>query len=143
MKLVIFSCLLSLLVFSCNQVSPDHENHDISIPEDYNFSQSDTLQLTGTEPFWSIILTSDNIRYSSIDSTRNLNFTGIKRNLLDTLTFFYSAKNAQGEEIEITLHKQPCSDGMSDIDYDYCTDVKINRKNEATPELLRGCGNYR
>lgn len=90
----------------------------------------------GTEPFWSIALGSDGLRWSTPDGQPQ------DLKLVEEKTanegYFLSASGAKGQDsYNLTITKEYCSDGMSDRSYGYSARLFL-----ASPEgnnLMRAC----
>ncbi len=89
----------------------------------------------GTEPFWGV----------EIDFEKGMQFKTMEGETVNTPmptpngksdgTLVYNAQTESGT-LKVTLKKQQCSDGMSDLVHDYTVEV------EALGKTWKGCGNY-
>ena len=90
---------------------------------------SGDFTLTGTEPFWSMVITADRLLFSRIDEG---DFTAPNNGPVvegDTAAW-------DGGPLKVTLRPEPCSDGVSDRAYAFSAHVVL----EGTAER-RGCAN--
>ena len=89
------------------------------------------LRALGTEPFWAVEITPQNLTYSAVDnpgfSTTNPGPT------LQGTTAVYAAAGADGATLVVTLIATECSDGMSDRVYPLTARVELG------PQTLNGC----
>ena len=89
------------------------------------------LSLLGTEPFWGIRLTGEELVYSGVDRPEQrapqpaLTVQGTVATL--------QTRSAEGTTFEITLTATECSDGMSDRTFPLTAMVKVGE------ETLMGC----
>jgi uncharacterized membrane protein len=77
------------------------------------------ISAKGTEPFWNVDVEGDTAHLQTPDEG-NLYYAGGVWKQGDTSGWVYEArrKHADGEEtLTLTITKQQCSDGMSDIEY--------------------------
>lgn len=90
----------------------------------------------GTEPFWSIALGSDGLRWSSPeDQPQNLSLVAEKA---APEGYFISATGANGQDsYDLTITKEYCSDGMSDRSYGYS--ARLFRSGPDGNRLMRAC----
>jgi len=89
------------------------------------------LQAAGTEPFWGVRVDGAALAYTTPDTKQNpRHFVGV-RELQD------GALRVQGGEggnaFRLTLKREPCSDGMSDLTHPYTAEFVLGT------ETLRGC----
>ncbi|MBX3476955.1 MAG: hypothetical protein KF910_05075 [Brevundimonas sp.] len=88
------------------------------------------LRALGTEPFWSVDIGPDGVRYAGVDRPER---TAPNPGPVMTGTVATWTTEAQGEALEITLIATECSDGMSDRTYPLTARVKVGE------ETLQGC----
>lgn len=88
----------------------------------------------GNEPFWSLdIIPAEKIialKDLAADKTYVFPYKAAK---LTENSFIYDLFNDKKETMKVVITKQTCSDGMSDREYQYSSQVSINGK------LLKGC----
>ena len=117
------------------ETEANREEKQVREQED-NQPQDTLYQISGTEPFWSMVVAKPQIRFQSMDG--------------DTLLFDYQAPRqasarpadyVQVFELEgqqqLVLRKTtdcPCSDGMSSKEYPYQATLILKNK------VLEGCG---
>jgi uncharacterized membrane protein len=91
---------------------------------------------SGTEPFWSLQIsrTEDGIFLKNIadETGKNFNYNAPK---VEGKRWEYTGANRDNpaETITVVVEQEPCSDGMSDLRFNYSTTVRIGKT------LLRGC----
>jgi uncharacterized membrane protein len=85
----------------------------------------------GTEPFWGIQVTRENIIYEGVDRAQQR--TRNPGAVVQGTTATYTATTDQGNALEITLTATDCSDGMSDRVYPVTARVRLGE------ETLLGC----
>lgn len=82
----------------------------------------------GTEPFWSLEVIPDEntiaLKDVSISKAYKFSYRNPK---ITNNTYIYQASNGQ-ENLEITIKKESCNDGMSDRNYNYSATLVINGK---------------
>lgn len=82
---------------------------------------------TGTEPFWSLTIDNRDMRFEDMEG-----YTVVEPT--PPVEPGYQGDLFQGRRIEVTIRRQPCSDGMSDRTYPDQVDLRVDGR------LLRGCG---
>ena len=89
------------------------------------------VRALGTEPFWSVDIAGQTLRYSGVDRPEQTapNAGPVMTGTVATWT----ARTAQGHALEISLMATECSDGMSDRTYPLTAKVEIG------DETLTGC----
>lgn len=83
--------------------------------------------LSGTEPFWSLQISEaeNGIFFEDIGRDQYGVFPYVKPTVKGN-TWTYNARNVAGQMLRIVLKKETCSDGMSDLVYNYSADVRFN-----------------
>ena len=89
------------------------------------------LRALGTEPFWGIEVSLDEIVFTGVDRA-DFRAPGPVLRLAGAGAVF-TAKDAKGAELTLTLKPDKCSDGMSDWVYPLSAEVKVGG------ETLSGC----
>lgn len=89
------------------------------------------LRALGTEPFWGVEITPENLAYSGVDVTevRAAN----PGPTIQGTTAVYAAAGADGTALVVTLIATECSDGMSDRVYPLTARVEVGQ------QTLNGC----
>lgn len=82
----------------------------------------ENFEASGTEPFWAVKVTGTKAVYSTPENQAGTAFTGTRKGM-----------SLASEGFSITLDKKKCSDGMSDIEYEYTATVDVQDKQ------LNGC----
>lgn len=95
----------------------------------------------GTEPFWTIELTSDSLKYITPEQTNNFAMAYEETSQKNVDTIFVEAKDEM-RTLSLKIFKQNCSDGMSDKKFNYGSLVSLRLENNAKPMILKGCGSY-
>lgn len=89
------------------------------------------VRALGTEPFWSVEITPQQLIYSGVDRPeQEIANPGAK---VSGSTAVIEAKDASGAPFTVTLKAAECSDGMSDRTYPLEAEVKVGA------ETLKGC----
>jgi len=88
----------------------------------------------GNEPFWSldIIPSEKRIVLKEVGEEKVTEFLYSPANLSGGL-YRYTATNPKNEKIEVLIRKEKCSDGMSDRQYNYSAEIRLNGR------ILKGC----
>ena len=89
------------------------------------------LRALGTEPFWGVEVSLDEIVFTGVDRA-DFRAAGPVLRLAGAGAVF-TAKDAAGAELTLTLKPDTCSDGMSDWIYPLSAEVKLGG------ETLSGC----
>ncbi|ASM72878.1 MULTISPECIES: COG3650 family protein [Roseobacteraceae] len=98
-------------------------NADYLVPTNILFQIPDTLHCVGTEPFWGVTIEEKNANYSSpeLESPIKLNpprfVPGIGRS--DLWAYYLESTDTAYSLSLIVRYTEACSDGMSDVSYDY------------------------
>lgn len=96
----------------------------------------------GTEPFWSLEISEDMIRFQGIEESDFFTSTHVEPiRAMDANIKLYRV-NTESGEMEVTISMQSCSDGMSDNKHDNKVDINLRRKNQKENIHYLGCGNY-
>jgi uncharacterized membrane protein len=97
---------------------------------------SDLAEFTalGNEPFWSLdIIPAEKWIILKDMSTEKTFYFIYQPAKINVNTYLYELANDKGERIKITIREKECSDGMSDRQYIYSSEVIINGR------TLKGC----
>lgn len=88
----------------------------------------------GNEPFWSIdiIPNEKRIIFKDAGNEKVHEFIYSPANIKDGV-YQYQVTNSKNEKLEIAIRKEKCSDGMSDRQYNYSTEISLDGK------LFKGC----
>ena len=85
----------------------------------------------GTEPFWSVRVERGKLTFERPDQSPLE--AAVSTRGLTTDSAAWLAQAATGEVLALSLARQPCSDGMSDLKYAWSASLKVG------VEELRGC----
>lgn len=91
----------------------------------------------GTEPFWYAQISKGEgiIEYRGMEDERTKVFAYLPPSLEEDSSLVYAAINQEtGDNVRITVKEEPCSDGMSEIQYLFSVDLTMNGT------TLKGCG---
>ena len=88
----------------------------------------------GNEPFWSldIIPEEKRIIFKDVGNEKVYEFFYSPSNSKDGV-YRYQATNPRKEKLEVVIHEEKCSDGMSDRQYNYSAEISLDGK------LFKGC----
>lgn len=89
------------------------------------------VRVLGTEPFWGIDVSGDQMTYSGVD--RPAQAAPRPEPVVAGTTATWTTETEGGAEMTVTLADTPCSDGMSDRTYPLTARVEIG------DETLNGC----
>lgn len=95
--------------------------------------QGITLRALGTEPFWAVTVTTNEIRFEAPDDPGRVVFPAVQAEDLGERRG-YRTRNDRGDRLVITVRERACSDGMSDSYYALTVKVEINAR------AFSGCG---
>jgi uncharacterized membrane protein len=91
------------------------------------------LRALGTEPFWAVTITAQEIRFEAPDDPGRVVFPAVRTQRVRERQV-YRVRNDRGDALEVTVREQSCSDGMSDAYYALAVEVQINGR------AYSGCG---
>ena len=135
---LLIAVFLGALMFSCKSKQTTMDNN--SSAKKFNEKTFDPyFKGLGTEPFWNIEISDDFIVYKDIDGKSEVfRVTSIDKAQDANVQLIRSESGNQ--QLRVTITQKSCSDGMSDTEFDYKTEVSIiTKENELK---LNGCGNY-
>lgn len=89
------------------------------------------MRALGTEPFWGVEVSLDEVVFTGVDRADFRAATPVLR--IAGAGAVFTAKDAGGAELSLTLKPDKCSDGMSDWVYPLSAEVRIGG------ETLTGC----
>ena len=100
------------------------------VPQFTDIGRAETIQLTGTEPFWGGSISGDQFRYRTIDDQDGVDIAVDRFTGNSGLGF---SGELEGEPIDLTITRGACSDGMSDRRYPFHATLKTGA------EVRQGC----
>ncbi|MDP2159546.1 MAG: META domain-containing protein, partial [Flavobacterium sp.] len=140
MKNLIQLFLVTVLIVSCStklKSLPDIPEGELPQKIALNY-----FSAIGTEPFWNLEISESLIKFSALDESMNFNAPHVEPiRAMDSNVKMYRAATESGK-IEITILQGDCSDNMSEKNYSYKVEVKIQKGTEEEFTNLKGCGNY-
>lgn len=140
MKNLIQLFLVTVLIVSCStklKSLPDIPEGELPQKIALNY-----FSAIGTEPFWNLEISESLIKFSALDKSMNFNSPHVEPiRAMDSNVKMYRAATESGK-IEITILQGDCSDNMSEKNYSYKVEVKIQKGTEEEFTNLKGCGNY-
>ena len=84
---------------------------------------AEPLRALGTEPFWALDVDIGGLRFITPDDTSGIRFAPIEPTVVaDTVVW---SGQTDGMAIEVRVWMEKCSDGMSDREYPYASQVTI------------------
>jgi uncharacterized membrane protein len=93
------------------------------------------LQALGTEPFWSVEITSEGMTYRAPEHPDGIVFPYAAPAIEDsTVSFESSRTDAMPRTLKVSIHWRPCSDGMSDRRYLYASEAWLDHVECRIPE---------
>lgn len=121
--------LLALVLSACNPaLQPTSSGRGVSSTAPARY------RCTGTEPFWSIDISSEGIVFQSPESSPVTYPYRAAQNNAGSIEFNTSLNtNTESSTLKVVLTPGNCSDGMSDIQYPYSAEVVRDG------QRLRGC----
>ena len=121
--------LLALALSACNPaLQPASSGRGVSATAPVKY------RCTGTEPFWSIDISSEGIVFQSPESSPVTYPYTAAQNNAGSIEFNTSLNtNTESSTLKVVLTPGNCSDGMSDIQYPYSAEVVRDG------QRLRGC----
>lgn len=124
------------LVVSCNSTKTVELTETEIIPED--ISETIYMKAIGTEPFWSILVSETQLKYTNLDGNNILfkNTNTKKKDKGRTIT----AHNKE-HFIELNIFETACSDGMSDTIFFLETHLILKENNQIIADE-KGCAEY-
>ena len=148
MKTFTFIAVLLIVLTACSQTkvnnsATDQDTLQKVLPRDSDSSlDADSVYFiaTGTEPFWGLEISKNQIILNLIEDSiitktpipKEMDNNGEKKFLLDNDSL----------KMEITLLKQECTNGMSGAVSSQTVKVSYKRKQNNEGRLLEGCGRY-
>jgi len=95
-------------------------------------SKNIMIQGNGTEPFWAFEFQNDTLLLKQPSDSGPMHET-----MFSNIQFSRSGDNIElsSEELSVSLEKETCSDGMSDLTYEYRSTLRSNSLN------YNGCAN--
>ena len=96
-----------------------------------NIGASETLHITGTEPFWGGRVRAGRLTFETPDNDKGEAFR-VRRTIRPRAITFRGAMSQGAFEMVVT--RKLCSDGMSDRDFPYEVTISLAR------DTLHGCG---
>lgn len=95
-----------------------------------DIAMSETIRVTGTEPFWNAVITDGELTYSTPEELEGQS-THITKFAGNSGLAFHGTLDAQPLDLVIT--RGACSDGMSDRSYPFTATMQLGE------EQLEGC----
>lgn len=136
--------ILAVTLWACNSTNIKTKTATETVNSETVAETPDQVffKAIGTEPFWGVEISNNQIKYTTPEDPEGILFPGNKPvRVMDANIKTYQSKSAAGE-IKITISYGKCSDGMSDMEHDYSVAVALKKKGEKEFKDLRGCGNY-
>ncbi len=147
----LLAATILLLVLACTPSTPRHENSRGSappatfkgIPSDsllrtHELVDSLELELLGTEPFWNVVITRAGIVYRDPEHPSGIRFPyEIPSSVGTRLLISSSRRDSTPRAIRLSVEERECSDGMSDRQYRYASEVRLDSLD------LHGCARFR
>lgn len=97
----------------------------------------------GTEPFWSIEISGEKMKFTSLFEGYEAFTTPAVEPVMaaDANVKMYQART-EGGDLKVQIIQGDCSDGMSDNKHGYKVTVQIKRGTDTDFKIFEGCGNY-
>jgi len=140
MKKIQLLCFAILIAFVSSCKSKQTTVDNILSAKKFNEKTFDPhFKGLGTEPFWNIEISDDFIVYKDIDGKSEVFPVNSIDKAQDANVQLIRSESGN-QQLRVTITQKSCSDGMSDTEFDYKTEVSIiTKENELK---LNGCGNY-
>lgn len=133
-----FTIFLCALMFSCK--SKQSTVNNTSATKKFNEKTFDPyFKGLGTEPFWNIEMNDDFIVYKDINGKQEIFYVNSINKAQDANVQLIRSESTS-QQLEVTITRKTCSDGMSENLFDYKTEVSLINKDKT--QKLSGCGNY-
>lgn len=123
---------LSLALAACSSGS------DAGLPGDADDTQpfagigaNETINMTGTEPFWNVEVVGNSITYSTPEQIDGI--TGVVERFAGRGGYSLSG-TLEGRILDATITPAECSDGMSDRQFPFAVTIMLGS------DVLEGCG---
>jgi len=126
MKNAVYIYLLLHFIFSC---SPKiQESESVSEATLIKSKNSGYFQAIGTEPFWNLEITENNIRFKEVNADNEINISHVEPvKVMDAnIKMYISASEEQ--EMKIIIEQKDCSGTMSDNIFSYLVKVELKKK---------------
>ena len=96
------------------------------------------LHALGTEPFWSVEITRQRIVYRDPDHLDGFIFPYAPPTTAGSRVIFEASRpDSTPHLIRVAIEQRACSDGMSDVEYRYGSEVRLDSLE------LRGCASFK
>lgn len=124
-------------------VKQEKSTNDSKTSEAMNTDSSVFFKGVGTEPFWSIEIADNMIKFTSLtEAHKEFTVPGVEPiRAADANVKLYKAEVESGS-MNIQIAQGACSDNMSDNEFGYKVKVEIKKGNETDFTIYEGCGNY-
>lgn len=119
--------LLTILTAGCSaessRQSADSSASAVPLDSTTVAIMAEPLRALGTEPFWALDVDIGGLRFITPDDTSGIRFAPIEPTVVaDTVVW---SGQTDGMAIEVRVWTEKCSDGMSDREYPYASQVGI------------------
>jgi uncharacterized membrane protein len=133
-----FAIILTVLNAGCGAESSRQaaDSSALAVPLDSTTVaiMAEPLRALGTEPFWALDIDSGGLRFITPDDTSGIRFPSIAPAVsADTVVW----SGNEGMAIDVRVWAEKCSDGMSDREYPFASQVTVHGT------TYRGCADRR
>lgn len=142
MKNAIYIFLFLLFfIFSCSSKIQTSER--VSEATLIKSKNAGYFQAKGTEPFWSLEIAENQIRFKEANAENEINISHVEPiKAMDANIKRYRSVSEE-QEIMIIIEQKDCSVNRSDNNnYTYQVKVELKKKNQTAFTTFYGCGNY-
>lgn len=105
-------------------------------------SSSAYFKAVGNEPFWSVEVSSQSIKFTSLTEVKEV-FTNAPRTVLimDVAGKSFIG-NSDSADVNVSIFQEECTDNMSGEKFPFSVTVDIAFKNGERSRIFKGCGKY-
>ncbi len=141
MKVSILFAAVLVSVFSCGKKVVPQKTEAV-VEKSVAVKSEPFFKAIGTEPFWNVSISNNEISYTSINESENITVPYVAPIAAAEANVKLYRSKSDSHAIEITISQGKCGDGMSDKTYDYSVKAGIKRVGETDYKYVNGCGNY-
>ena len=140
--IIVAVLVIGVFGFSCNKKANPNESVKTTTSEVKHVSSYNLKFIgQGNEPAWKVVVTENEIVYTSLNLKGELVFKNVQINpIMDIAGVGYSGTDKTGNTITVQAIKKDCSDTMADKTWPFQVSVTMAVAQEENG--LKGCGEY-